>query len=624
MRYIPDPGPAGLPEVTMRATERRIPMEQPAAPQRAGSRRRWQRFARHYLEMVVAMLAGMVVLGGALRMVLGMAGVPYSMERYPALTILEMGLTMTVAMCAWMRVRRHGWAGTLEMGAVMLAPAIVLVPLVWLDVLGAGTAMTLEHVVMFPAMLAVMLRRRNEYMAHAAHGRSGRAMRTLGRGAAIAVAFLLLPGVAFATGSTSYEASRYARPEVAPGVAATPPAHDPAKPTAVVLVGNHGANVADTLAPYEVLATTGAFNVYTVAPERRPATLLGGLDLIPDLSFAELRQRLGGATPDVVIVPEMPADETGDAQVTSWLRETAPGDGLMVSVCTGARLLAKAGLLDGRDATSHWYRLSGLQQDYPRVNWRRGTRYLDGGDVITTGGLLSSIDGTLRVIERLVGRDAAAAAARAVGWRYYSPGTAAPLPLSRLTPADAVLHVLNIGFRADATTVGVVLTDGVGELELAAAFAPYGEVKSARTLAVTAGAGSIRSRHGLTFVPRADLNRDAAGQVDRLLVPGAVAAAAPDPGVAAAGRRAGVPVTYLHRQPGFAFDESLREMARTMDVPTARWTAKILEYSAAELELSGPRWPWTPTARPVLLGLAGVAGLGAALLLLRRARARRS
>ena len=56
------------------------------------------------------------------------------------------------------------------------------------------------------------------------------------------------------------------------------PTHDPGKPTAVILLGSEGANAADVLAPYEVLASSGAFNLYTVAPQRQPVPLTGGLD----------------------------------------------------------------------------------------------------------------------------------------------------------------------------------------------------------------------------------------------------------------------------------------------------------------------------------------------------------
>jgi flagellar biosynthetic protein FliP len=145
----------------------------PGRDQVTNNRRGWLRFAGHYLEMVVAMLVGMFILGGALRAVLAAADVAYSMDRYPELVTLEMGLTMAVAMLGWMRFRGHGWAATLEMSGAMLVPAIAAVPLIALGVLDAGTAMTMEHVAMFSLMLAVMLRRREEYSAHT-HGHTSR------------------------------------------------------------------------------------------------------------------------------------------------------------------------------------------------------------------------------------------------------------------------------------------------------------------------------------------------------------------------------------------------------------------------------------------------------------------
>jgi flagellar biosynthetic protein FliP len=116
--------------------------------------------------MVVAMFAGMLVLGGLLRVALGMAGVDYSMERAPVLTLVEMGCTMAIGMAVWMRVRGHGWAGTAEMSLAMLVPAVAAAALVAPDVVDAGAAMTAEHVAMFPLMLLVMLRRRDEYVGH--------------------------------------------------------------------------------------------------------------------------------------------------------------------------------------------------------------------------------------------------------------------------------------------------------------------------------------------------------------------------------------------------------------------------------------------------------------------------
>lgn len=587
---------------------------------RDGDRESWWRFAGHYLEMVVAMLVGMAVIGAALRAVLGAVGLAYSHAGHPAIGSLEMAFTMSVGMVVWMRYRGHGWASTAEMTAAMFAPLLVLLPLLWAGVISGGATMMLLHVLMVPAMLGAMFRRRGLY-ATAHHMRGQRVVRFVGRGLAVLVALALVPVPVYITGSRAYKGGQYPRREVTaatvPAVAAaTPPVHDPAKRTVAIVVGNEGANIADALVTYGVFAATGAFNTYVVAPERRPVTLLGGLDLIPDLSFAQLGQRLRGSAPDVTVVPAMPdSDPSNYAAVTPWLRSTA-AKGLLLSVCAGAKVVADAGLLDGRHATSHWYWIPGLQKHHPAVKWQRGVRYVDDGNLISTGGLLSSVDGSLRVIERLLGTQAAAAAAKAVGWRYYSPGKAAALAPQKLTAGDALLHILN-GYRWHTPTLGVVLTDGVGEIEVAAAFDSYAEQSlSVRTLAVGTDGTAVRSRHGLTFLPRAGLP-DAGTKVDRLLVSG------PASGVAAAARRANVPVTYLNTQQGFAFDAALRDLAATTDVPTARWAGKVLEYPAAGLGLSGPGWPWTLILRPLFLGLAGLAAGFGAVRLVRSVRTRR-
>jgi hypothetical protein len=127
----------------------------------AVGRGRW-RFLRHYLEMVAAMLVGMIVLGAAVRGVLALAGLRFP-ARYPELVALEMAFDMSVGMAAWMRHRGHGWASTLEMAGAMFAPAVALVPLRWLGIVAGDDLLALEHLAMLPLMYLVMLRRRGQY-----------------------------------------------------------------------------------------------------------------------------------------------------------------------------------------------------------------------------------------------------------------------------------------------------------------------------------------------------------------------------------------------------------------------------------------------------------------------------
>ncbi|WP_246205486.1 DJ-1/PfpI family protein [Agromyces salentinus] len=424
---------------------------------------------------------------------------------------------------------------------------------------------------------------------------------------ALVLAALALPAAvgapAVAGALDLYEPRSDGAPE--PVEPAGPVEHDSSKPTAAVVVGERGAVVSDTLAPYEILARTGGFNVYTVASEMQPVPLTGGLDLLPDLTFAGLEELLGGSA-DVVVVPAMPdVGQPTTKPVTDWLVRQENDGATLLSVCNGAAVLASAGLLDGREATAHWLRIDEWESTYPDVDWVRGTRYVDDGDVVSTAGILSGIDGTLHVVARTLGADAAAQAARAIEWPHHDPDGASPIEQSQLEASDAVV-VFNTAFGWDRPRIGVQLTDGVGEVELASVFDTYGQSLAVGTVAV--GDGAVQSRHGLTFVPRAETG---AG-LDRLVVPGTTGHEV-EPGMVA---------THPHREPGFAYDAVLQDLARTTDVATARWTAKALEYPVDGLRLEGEAWPWTETVRPLALALLGVVLALAGYALARRWRRR--
>ena len=150
--------------------------------------------------------------------------------------------------------------------------------------------------------------------------------RTVGPIAATVFLAVVVTGAVGAVGIAGAYGEVYAaRDPSAPPVpvdAVAAPTHDPGKPTAVILLGSEGANAADVLAPYEVLAATGAFNLYTVAPQRQLVPLTGGLDLVPDLSLGQLDQRLPTG-PEVIVVPQLSQVAAGlppsVAPIVQWL-----------------------------------------------------------------------------------------------------------------------------------------------------------------------------------------------------------------------------------------------------------------------------------------------------------------
>lgn len=121
-----------------------------------------RRFARHFLEMVAAMVVGMVLLGpvvsGLLWMVAGLR-----LADHPVVAALVMATNMSIGMWVWMAYRRHGTARTLEMVAVMYASFAVLFFPYWAGVLSGRGLMMAGHLLMLPAMAGVMLLRRDHY-----------------------------------------------------------------------------------------------------------------------------------------------------------------------------------------------------------------------------------------------------------------------------------------------------------------------------------------------------------------------------------------------------------------------------------------------------------------------------
>ncbi|WP_345413445.1 hypothetical protein [Pseudonocardia xishanensis] len=115
------------------------------------------RFVGHYLEMCAAMVVGMLLFAPLW---------PAAWSGRPDAAAAIMAVDMAVAMGLWMRIRRHSRAATTEMCLVMLLPFALLLPAFWLGLLSGTALMIAGHVVMFPLMLLVMLRRRTEY----AHG----------------------------------------------------------------------------------------------------------------------------------------------------------------------------------------------------------------------------------------------------------------------------------------------------------------------------------------------------------------------------------------------------------------------------------------------------------------------
>ncbi len=120
------------------------------------------RFIRHFLEMIAAMIVGMVVLGGLVSGIFALLG-HSNLVHYAALRAILMATNMTVGMSLWMRYRGHNWPRIQEMAGAMFAPFILLLVPFWAGLISGGALLAGGHLLMLPSMLGVMLLRRDEY-----------------------------------------------------------------------------------------------------------------------------------------------------------------------------------------------------------------------------------------------------------------------------------------------------------------------------------------------------------------------------------------------------------------------------------------------------------------------------
>ncbi|MFY1692624.1 hypothetical protein [Plantactinospora sp. WMMB782] len=163
-----------IPDGTVRTTETTATAPEAAGTSGASRRRSTWHFLRHFAEMVVAMVLGMLLLGPAWEVLASAvdAATGLDMTRMldrPDVDALVMATNMTLAMTVWMRHRGHRWAPVAEMGAAMYLPFLLFLPPYWAGVVDGGFVTMAGHLLMLPAMLLVMLRRLSEYTgAHAA------------------------------------------------------------------------------------------------------------------------------------------------------------------------------------------------------------------------------------------------------------------------------------------------------------------------------------------------------------------------------------------------------------------------------------------------------------------------
>jgi transcriptional regulator GlxA family with amidase domain len=168
--------------------------------------------------------------------------------------------------------------------------------------------------------------------------------------------------------------------------------------------------VLDFCGPFEVFSVTrlneekrreesSPFNVFLVATTKEPVVTTGGMRVLPDFDLDDCPAL------DVLVIPGGwgTRTEMSNEPLLRWIGDRSKQVEVLTSVCTGALLLGKAGLLDGRRATTHWRSLDWMQELFPKATVERQLRVVEEGSLLTSAGISAGIDMALRVVSRYFG-----------------------------------------------------------------------------------------------------------------------------------------------------------------------------------------------------------------------------
>jgi transcriptional regulator GlxA family with amidase domain len=185
---------------------------------------------------------------------------------------------------------------------------------------------------------------------------------------------------------------------------------NPLKPPAngnipVAFLISEGAVMIDFSGPWEVFQDVMVpgrqdhpFRLYTVSETTAPIQASGGMKIVPGYTLAN------APAPKIIVIP---AQSDPSPAVLEWIRKSSKDTDVTMSVCTGAFVLARTGLLSGKSATTFHSAFGSFAVEFPDVHLKRGARFVEDGNLATAGGLSSGIDLALRVVERYFGREVA-------------------------------------------------------------------------------------------------------------------------------------------------------------------------------------------------------------------------
>jgi putative intracellular protease/amidase len=267
------------------------------------------------------------------------------------------------------------------------------------------------------------------------------------------------------------------------------------RPTIAIVGLNDATEIADYVYPAGVLRRANVADVVMLATSPGPVQLYPALTVQPDETTTQFDARLPEGA-DYVIVPAMSPDD--DPAVMSWLRQQSDKGAIIIGVCAGAKVVAAAGLLDGKQATTHWYYLRDLLKLQPNIHYVPDRRMVMDANVVTTTGISASMPMMLTLIEAIGGRDRAEAVARELGIEQWDARHASgAFKFTREFATHVLGNTLAFWNRDE---LGIALEPGIDELSLALVADAWSRTYRSRTVTF-AETDEVVSLGGIRILP---------------------------------------------------------------------------------------------------------------------------
>jgi putative intracellular protease/amidase len=320
------------------------------------------------------------------------------------------------------------------------------------------------------------------------------------------------------------------------------------RPVVAVVGENSGTELIDFVIPYGILSRSGIADVVTVATHAGLMQMRPALQVAPDATLESFDEQFPEGA-DYVVVPAIMAMESkAPPNLEDWIKEQAGKGASIVSICDGALIVARAGLLQGRRATGHWATYTQRKHDYPDTQWLQNTRYVADGKVISSAGVTAAIPLSVALIEAIAGKQRATEVAREIGldqWSSEHDSEQFRLPFS-----GYALAIRN--WLLPTREIALPVSAGVDEVAIALTADALSRTYRSRAYTWADSERTVESKHGLKIVPDRVIGND---KTPRIVVTW------PD----------GTPVVQR-------LDETLSQIASLFGRPTSKLVALQLEY----------------------------------------------